>query len=98
MRCTNKKLWRILSLSLAVLCLGLPLGGCSRETKPEDAFTVDRPGFGIQEPGTDTAAAYYAEDLCVAAEDVKATDAEAQDALAACFFNLDTKEIGRAHV
>ena len=93
MRCTNKKLWRILSLSLAVLCLGLPLGGCSRETKPEDAFTVDRPGFGIQEPGTDTAAAYYAEDLCVAAEDVKATDAEAQDALAACFFNLDTKEI-----
>lgn len=46
---------------------------------------MDRPGFGIQEPGTDTAAAYYAEDLCVAAEDVKATDAEAQDALAACF-------------
>lgn len=71
----------------------MSISGCSWEQKPEDAFTADRPGFGIQEQGTDAEISYFADDLCVAAEDIKTIEGEAADALAACFFNLDTKEI-----
>lgn len=93
MRCINRRLKRAVSLSLAVITVSVFSSGCSWETKPEDAFTVDRPGLGIQERGEENSVSYFAEDLCVAAEDVTAIDAEAQDALASCFFNLDTKEI-----
>ena len=36
---------------------------------------------------------YFAADLCVANEDVEAIEADTSRSLAACFFNLDTKEI-----
>ena len=71
----------------------MSISGCSWEQKPEDAFTADRPGFGFLDQGTDAEISYFADDLCVAAEDIKTIEGEAADALAACFFNLDTKEI-----
>ncbi len=93
MRCINKRIKRVLSLLLAQLFLCVSLCGCSVEQKPEDAFTVDRPGLGIQERSDDADISYFAEGLCVAAEDVKVMEAEAQDALSACFFHLDTREV-----
>lgn len=93
MRCTNKRLKRFISLFLAGTVCCVTLGGCSLEKAPEDAFTVDRSGFGIQDQGADLDISYFAEDLCVAAEDESAVDTEIEDALAACFFDLDTKEI-----
>lgn len=93
MRCINKGLKRTVSLFSAVLVSGMFLNGCSGNTEIENAFAADRPGFGIQGEGGDTDISYFAEDLCVADEDVQEIEAEASDALAACFFRLDTREI-----
>ncbi len=93
MRCINKGLKRAVSLFSTVLVLGMFLNGCSGNTEIENTFTADRPGFGIQGESGDTDISYFAEDLCVADEDVRAIEAETSDALAACFFNLDTREI-----
>lgn len=59
----------------------------------EDAFEADRPGLGVQEQADNTEISYFAEDLCVVNENVEAIDADTEDALAACFFNMDSKEI-----
>ncbi|MCI8428868.1 MAG: D-alanyl-D-alanine carboxypeptidase [Lachnospiraceae bacterium] len=93
MRCTNKGLKYRISLFSAALACCIFLNGCSQSVKLEDAFTADRPGFGIQGQSQDPDISYFAKDLCVADEDVQAIEADASDALAACFFNLDTKEI-----
>lgn len=91
MRCTNKKTRR----SLLVMGLGLSvfLGGCSWGAALEEPFTADHPEFGILSPDENADIPYYAEDLCVANEDVAAIEADTADALAACFFKLDTKEV-----
>ncbi len=93
MRCTNKRIRRSISLTLAGMICCVSLSGCSWGTKLEDAYTVDRPGFAILEQGEEEEISYFAEDLCVADEDVSAVEADVSDSLAACFFNLDTKEI-----
>lgn len=92
MRCISKGRKRIGLLLAAAVCCGI-LNGCSRGEKPDDAFTVDQPGFGIQEQASEPDISYFAEDLCVAGEDTSAIDADVPDALSACFFNLNTKEI-----
>lgn len=78
--------------SAAMACC-MFLNGCSQNTGIDDAFTADRPGFGVQGQAEDADIPWFAKDLCVADEDVQEIEAEASDALAACFFNLDTKEI-----
>ncbi len=93
MRCINKGPGRMAGLFPAALACCMILNGCSQNTKIEDAFTADRPGFGIQGQSEDADISWFAKDLCVADEDVQQIEAEASDALAACFFNLDTKEI-----
>lgn len=69
----------------AALACCMILNGCSQNTKIEDAFTADRPGFGIQGQSEDADISWFAKDLCVADEDVQQIEAEASDALAACF-------------
>lgn len=69
------------------------LGGCSWGPKLEDAYGVDLPGYGIGTGNEETEISYFAEDLCVVNGDVEAIDADTAEALAACFFNLDTREI-----
>ncbi len=93
MRCINKGLRRPAVFFSVMLVCSLFLNGCAKNVELEDAFTADRPGFGIQGQGEDMDISYFAEELCVADEDVQTTEADAPDALAACFFNLDTKEI-----
>ena len=92
MRCTSKGRRRFSLLLAALVCCG-SLSGCSWGEKLEDGFAVDQPGLGIQEQSQEYDISYFAEDLCVAGEDVSALDTRITDALAACFFNLDTKEI-----
>lgn len=93
MKCTNKRLKRTGCLFLAGLVCTLFLGGCSGKTELEDAFAADRPGLGVQNESESSDIAFFAEDLCVANEDVEAIEADTSDALAACFFNLDTREV-----
>lgn len=93
MKCTNRKSLRLSAFLLAVLVLAGSLSGCSWEEAPDRAFTADRPGLGIQGQAEAADIAYFAEDLCVVAEDIKAMEAEAADGLSACFFCVDTKEI-----
>lgn len=93
MRCTNKRIRRRISLILAGMLCGVSLGGCSWGTQLEDAYTADRPGFAVLEQGEEEEISYFAEDLCVADEDVAAVEADVSDSLAACFFNVDTREI-----
>lgn len=75
-----------------LLCASL-LSGCSKTSKLEDAFAADRPGLGIQDQEGSTDISYFAEDLCVANEDVESIEADTQESLAACFFSIDTKEV-----
>lgn len=77
---------------MLLLCAAF-LSGCSGTAQLEDAFAADRPGLGIQNQGDGTNISYFAEDFCVANEDVEAIEADTSEALAACFFNLDTKEV-----
>ncbi|MBS6395541.1 MAG: D-alanyl-D-alanine carboxypeptidase [Clostridiales bacterium] len=93
MRCTNNNQKRRISLLTAV-CLGaVLLGGCGRGTELADAFAADLPGLGVQEQSTDMEISWFAEDLCVVDGNVEAIEADTAEALAACFFNLDTQEI-----
>lgn len=78
---------------MAGLVCMLSLTGCAKGVEPEDAFTADRPGLGVQTQGESMDIAYYAESLCVANDNVEAIEADTSEALAACFFNLDTREI-----
>ncbi len=87
MRCTSK------TILPAVLAVSLSVSGCSFGNGLSDAFAVDRPGLGVQSQEEEADISYFAADLCVANEDVEAIEADTSRALAACFFNLDTKEI-----
>lgn len=91
MRCTNKR-QHIAALLLGVFCTSF-LGGCSSQSSLEDAFSPDRAGLGIQSQKLEDTVSYFAEDLCVTNEDVEWMDVDTSDALAACFFKLDTKEV-----
>lgn len=91
MRCINKIARR--SLISISLCFCVFLGGCSWGAALEDPFTADHPELGVLGQGEDASIPYFAEDLCVANEDVAAIEADTSEALAACFFNLDSKEI-----
>lgn len=93
MRCTSKRWKRTGCLFLSVLVGMTLLSGCSKTGDLEDAFAADRPGLGIQNQTESTDISYFAEDLCVADENVEAIEADTSEALAACFFNLDTKEV-----
>lgn len=93
MRCINNRRRKFGCCLLAVMFLVMSVSGCSLEESPENAFTVDRPGLGIEAQGEEHEITYFAEDLCVAAEDVKNMEPEAADALSACFFNVDTREV-----
>ncbi|MDO4261583.1 MAG: serine hydrolase [Eubacteriales bacterium] len=92
MRCISKSFRRRCALLTACLLLALSAAGCSGGA-PEDAFFADRPGLGVQAEADDADFSYFAEDLCVADEDVEEIEADTSEALAACFFNLDSKEV-----
>ncbi len=87
MRCTSKIILPV------VLVVSLSISGCSFGSGLSDAFAVDRPGLGVQSREEEADISYFAADLCVANEDVEAIEADTSRSLAACFFNLDTKEI-----
>lgn len=87
MKCTSKSL-----LALGLVC-SIFLSGCSSKTELEDAFSADRPGLGVQKQAEGSEISYFAEDLCVVNENVEAIEADTEEALAACFFNVDSKEI-----
>lgn len=93
MRCISKRRQCAGCFFLSVLLCSALLSGCSGGTKLEDAFAADRPGLGIQNQEDGTDISYFAENLCVADEDVEAIEADTSEALAACFFSLDTKEV-----
>jgi len=79
-------------LALGLVCT-LLLSGCGKKAVLEDAFAADRPGLGVQNQSESSEIAYFAKDLCVANDDVEEIEADTSQALAACFFNLDTKEV-----
>ncbi len=71
----------------------LMLSGCSGMGDLEDAFQADTPGLGIQTEAEGGEVPYFAEDLCVTDGDVDEIGADTSQAGAACFFDLDTKEV-----
>lgn len=66
--------------------------GCG-ENRLEDAFEADLPGIGIQTSEESSKIPYFASDLCVTDTDVQDIEADTEDALAACFFNLNEKKV-----
>lgn len=86
MKCTNRL------LAAGLVCV-LFLSGCTGKVELEDAFAADRPGLGVQNTDENSEIAYFAKDLCVANEDVEEIEADTSEALAACFFRLDTREV-----
>lgn len=93
MRCISKRKQRAACSFLVILLCSVLLSGCSGTVGLEDAFAADRPGLGIQNQEDGTDISYFAENLCVTDEDVESIEADTSDALAACFFNLNTKEV-----
>ena len=92
MRCTNKKKRIVVALLASVLVL--PLAGCSAAPALEDAFEADRPGLGVTASlDGGEGISYFAEDLCVVDENVEAIEADTSEALAACFFDMDSLEV-----
>lgn len=74
------------------LCAAL-LGGCAGASDLEDAFTADDPALGVLAGSVDSEVSYYAEDLCVTAEDVDELSVDTSESYGACFFRLDTAEV-----
>lgn len=93
MRCISKNLRKTICLFLAGSLCTLGLTGCADQAKLEDAFAADRPGLGVQTEGESADVNYFAQSLCVVDGDVEAIEADTSEALAACFFNLDTREV-----
>ena len=92
MRCTNKKKRIVVALLASVLVL--PLAGCSAAPALENAFEADRPGLGVTASlDGGEGISYFAEDLCVVDENVEAIEADTSEALAACFFDMDSLEV-----
>lgn len=79
-------------MAAGLVCV-LFLSGCTGKVELEDAFAADRPGLGVQNTDENSEIAYFAKDLCVANEDVEEIEADTSEALAACFFRLDTREV-----
>lgn len=91
MKCINKCCRRMAAGWMALL-LAFSLTGCKADAL-EDSFDVDRPGLGISTVAADSEISYFADDLCVVADNVEAIAADTQDALSACFFDLDSREV-----
>ena len=93
MKYTNKMQGRAgRFFSVGLVCCTF-LSGCSSRTELTDAFQADRAGFEIREQAEFHDISYFAEDLCVVNENVEAIEADTEEALAACFFDIDSKEI-----
>lgn len=92
MRCINKK-WQIAELLLAVCLTASLTSGCGQTAQLTDAFSSDRPEYGIQSGDDNTEIPYFAKDLCVAEGDAEKIEADTSEAGAALFFNIDTKEV-----
>ena len=92
MRCINKK--RQIAVLLLAACLTASLtSGCGQTAQLTDAFSSDRPEYGIQSGDDNTEIPYFAKDLCVAEGDAEEIEADTSEAEAALFFNIDTKEV-----
>ena len=91
MKCTND-IGRILTALISAVLI-MSAAGCSGAVELEDAFQADRPGLGVSGSNESGSISYFAEDLCVVDENVEAIEADTSEALAACFFDLDTKEV-----
>lgn len=92
MRCINKK--RQITALLLAACLTASLtSGCGQTAQLTDAFSSDRPEYGIQSGDDNTEIPYFAKDLCVAEGDAEEIEADTSEAGAALFFNIDTKEV-----
>lgn len=92
MRCINKK--RQITALLLAACLTASLtSGCGQTAQLTDAFSSDRPEYGIQSGDDNTEIPYFAKDLCVAEGDTEEIEADTSEAGAALFFNIDTKEV-----
>ena len=91
MKCINKRFVRVCSLLLVCSLCTISGTGCG-ENRLEDAFEADLPGIGIQTSEESSKIPYFASDLCVTDTDVQDIEADTEDALAACFFNLNEKK------
>lgn len=92
MRCINRK--RQITALLLAACLTASLtSGCGQTAQLTDAFSSDRPEYGIQSGDDNTEIPYFAKDLCVAEGDAEEIEADTSEAEAALFFNIDTKEV-----
>lgn len=92
MRCINRK--RQITALLLAACLTASLtSGCGQTVQLTDAFSSDRPEYGIQSGDDNTEIPYFAKDLCVAEGDAEEIEADTSEAEAALFFNIDTKEV-----
>ena len=91
MKCINKRFVRVCSLLLVCSLCAISGTGCG-ENRLEDAFEADLPGIGIQTSEESSKIPYFASDLCVTDTDVQDIEADTEDALAACFFNLNEKK------
>ena len=92
MKCINKRFVRVCSLLLVCSLCTISGTGCG-ENRLEDAFEADLPGIGIQTSEESSKIPYFASDLCVTDTDVQDIEADTEDALAACFFNLNEKKV-----
>lgn len=92
MKCINKRFVRVCSLLLICSLCTISGTGCG-ENRLEDAFEADLPGIGIQTSEESSKIPYFASDLCVTDTDVQDIEADTEDALAACFFNLNEKKV-----
>ena len=92
MKCINKRFVRVCSLLLVCSLCTISGTGCG-ENRLEDAFEADLPGIGIQTSEESSKIPYFASNLCVTDADVQDIEADTEDALAACFFNLDEKKV-----
>lgn len=93
MRCISRRLRSAGSLFMVCVISTSLLSGCSGGEKLEDAFRADSPGFGIHSQEENGTVSYFAEDLCVVNEDIEEIEADTSEASAACFFDLDSKEV-----
>ncbi|MCD8248413.1 MAG: D-alanyl-D-alanine carboxypeptidase, partial [Lachnospiraceae bacterium] len=84
---------RVPALLMVCLLGAASLDGCAAASSLENAFTADDPALGVLSGGEDSEVSYYAEDLCVTAEDVDELSVDTSESYGACFFRLDTAEV-----
>lgn len=92
MKCINRGRQQVICVLTAMTLLSASVTGCG-SARLEDPFDMNHPVTGIPSSEADTEISYFAEDLCIAAQDVENIEADTTESLSACFFDIDSKEV-----